>query len=160
MKKTHTYLARITWTGNQGTGTASYRGYSRAHRIEAPGKPAIEGSSDPSFRGDATRWNPEELLLASASACHKLWYLALCAQAGVVVVSYEDAAEGIMAEEASGTGQFTSMTLNPKIALAPGADALAAAQLHHKAHDMCFIARSVNFPIGINPSISFAQDMP
>ncbi len=160
MEKEHKYRALITWTGNQGSGTASYRGYSRAHRIEAPDKPTIAGSADPSFRGDGTKWNPEELLLASASACHKLWYLALCAQAGVVVVAYEDSAEGIMAEEASGAGQFTSMTLKPNVTLAAGSDAKAADRLHLEAHTMCFIARSVNFPIEIKPTISFARGLP
>ena len=152
MHKHHTYRARIAWTGNEGTGTSSYRGYSRAHEITAPGKPAIPGSSDPSFRGDATRWNPEELLLASASACHKLWYLGLCAQAGIVVMAYEDDAEGVMVEEANGAGQFVSMTLRPKVTLAAGADLHAAEHLHHRAHEMCFIARSLNFPITIEPT--------
>ncbi len=156
MEKKHTYRACVTWTGSQGTGTTSYRGYSRAHEITAPGKPVIAGSSDPSFRGDATRWNPEELLLASASACHKLWYLALCAQAGIVVVSYEDNAEGFMIEEANGAGQFKSITLKPKVTLAPGANAQAAEKLHHQAHEMCFIARSLNFPMEINPITGFS----
>ena len=151
MEKQHTYRARVTWTGNQGSGTANYRGYSRAHEISAPGKPAIAGSSDPASRGDAARWNPEELLLAAASACHKLWYLALCAQAGIVVISYEDDAEGFMAEEADGAGQFTSIVLQPKVTLAAGANVEAAEKLHHKAHEMCFIARSLNFPIEVRP---------
>ena len=156
MQKKHAYGVRVTWTGNQGTGTANHRGYSRAHEIVAPGKPTIAGSSDPSFRGDAARWNPEELLLASASACHKLWYLSLCAQAGIVVVSYEDDAEGFMIEEANGAGQFTSIVLKPKVTLAPGANIEVAEGLHHKAHEMCFIARSLNFPIEINPTIDLS----
>jgi organic hydroperoxide reductase OsmC/OhrA len=150
VQKKHTYHIRVAWTGNEGTGTSSHRGYSRAHEITAPDKPAIPGSSDPSFRGDATRWNPEELLLASASACHKLWYLGLCAQAGIVVVSYEDNAEGFMIEEADGAGQFVSIILKPNVTLAPGADLKAAEDLHHRAHEMCFIARSLNFPIEIS----------
>ena len=154
MGKQHTYRVRVTWTGNQGTGTASYRAYSRAHDIAAPGKPVIPGSSDPSFRGDAMRWNPEDLLVASASACHKLWYLALCAQAGIVVTAYEDDAEGFMTEEADGAGQFTSIVLKPKVTLAAGADLAAAENLHHKVHDMCFIARSLNFPIEVAPVTS------
>ena len=102
MEKRHTYRVRVTWTGNQGAGTVNHGGYSRAHEVAASNKPAIVGSSDPSFRGDATRWNPEELLLASTSACHKLWYLGLCAQAGIIVVAYEDNAEGFMIEEKNG----------------------------------------------------------
>jgi organic hydroperoxide reductase OsmC/OhrA len=156
VEKKHTYRVRVTWTGNQGTGTANHLGYSRAHEIAAPGKPVIVGSSDPGFRGDGARWNPEELLLASASACHKLWYLGLCAQAGIVVISYEDNADGFMIEEANGAGQFTSIVLKPIVTLAQGANAEAAEDLHHKAHEMCFIARSLNFPVEINPITKFS----
>jgi organic hydroperoxide reductase OsmC/OhrA len=145
--KTHRYTIKVTWTGNEGAGTGSYRGYSRAHRIESAGKTAIEGSADPSFRGDPTRWNPEELLLASISACHKLWYLGLCSQAGIRVEAYEDAAEAIMVEGDSGAGQFTSVLLRPRVTLAAGSDKTMAEALHARAHSMCFIARSVNFPV-------------
>ncbi|RMQ97772.1 Redox protein [Pseudomonas savastanoi pv. glycinea] len=152
--KAHHYEVRITWTGNEGTGTSSYRGYSRSHIIQANGKSSISGSSDPSFRGDPTRWNPEELLLASLSACHKLWYLGLCAGAGIVVLEYEDKAEGTMVEESDGAGQFTSVVLKPKVTLAPGSDIEGAHALHKTAHEKCFIARSVNFPVSHAPVIS------
>ncbi|UXZ97522.1 OsmC family protein [Pseudomonas phytophila] len=152
--KTHRYEVQITWTGNEGTGTSSYRGYSRSHVIQAEGKASIEGSSDPSFRGDPKRWNPEELLLASLSACHKLWYLGLCAGAGIVVLEYEDKAEGTMVEESDGAGQFTSVVLKPKVTLAPGSDIEGAHALHKTAHEKCFIARSVNFPVSHAPVIS------
>ena len=143
----HRYTVQVTWTGNEGTGTASYRGYSRAHRIDGAGKTTIEGSSDPHFRGDPTRWNPEELLLASLSACHKLWYLGLCAKAGITVEAYEDDAEGILVEEPGGAGQFSSVLLRPRVTLRAGSDKLRAEALHEQAHSMCFIARSVNFPV-------------
>jgi organic hydroperoxide reductase OsmC/OhrA len=143
----HTYIVHVTWTGNQGTGTSSARAYSRAHLIEAPGKPAIEGSSDPAFRGDPARWNPEELLLASLAACHKLWYLGLCAESGLIVTEYEDHAEAVMEEQPDGAGQFVSATLRPQVTLAPGSNTALANALHQKAHAMCFIARSVNFPV-------------
>ena len=150
--KQHHYRVRVTWTGNEGSGTASYRRYSRAHRIAARGKPPIEGSSDPSFRGDATCWNPEELLLGSLSACHKLWYLGLCAEAGIVVISYEDDAEGTMLEEPDGAGHFTSVLLRPRVTLVAGSDKTKAEALHETAHAMCFIARSVNFPVEHRPT--------
>lgn len=150
----HTYRVRVAWTGNRGTGTSSFRDYSRDHEIAADGKAPIAGSSDPSFRGDPARWNPEELLVASLSACHKLWYLGLCAQAGVVVTAYEDDAEGVMAEEPGGAGQFLSVTLHPRVTLAPGADIGLAKALHHEAHEKCFIARSVNFPVGCEPLVT------
>ncbi len=95
MHKTHAYQIRTTWTGNRGAGTSDYRGYERAHEFSAPGKPVIAGSSDPAFRGDATRYNPEELLVAALSACHMLWYLHLCAESGIVVTEYVDEARGI-----------------------------------------------------------------
>ena len=151
--KTHAYQVQVSWTGNQGTGTSSYRAYSRAHVINADGKPPIEGSSDPSFRGDSSRWNPEELLLASLSACHKLWYLGLCAEAGIVVLAYEDKAQGTMVEQSDGAGQFTSVVLKPRVTLAAGSDLAKAQALHHVAHEKCFIARSVNFPVSHEPDI-------
>ena len=149
----HRYAVRVVWTGDAGSGTSSPRAYSRAHEIEAAGKPAIPGSSDPAFRGDPARWNPEELLLASLSACHKLWYLGLCAAAGVVVVAYEDAAEGVMAEQPDGAGQFVRALLRPRVTIAAGSDAALALALHHEAHEMCFIARSVNFPVTAEPTV-------
>lgn len=156
--KSHHYEVRITWTGNEGTGTSSYRGYSRSHIIQANGKPSIAGSSDPSFRGDPTRWNPEELLLASLSACHKLWYLGLCAEAGIVVLEYEDNAQGTMIEESNGAGQFTSVVLTPKVTLASGSDVDKAHTLHQTSHEKCFIARSVNFPVSHEPVITVTTD--
>ncbi len=155
-ERQHHYRVRVTWTGNQGDGTASYRGYSRAHRIDGSGKPTIEGSSDPSFRGDPSRWNPEELLLAALSACHKLWYLGLCAEAGVSIVAYRDDAEGVMVEERDGGGQFASVTLRPLVTLAAGSDRAEAEALHARAQAMCFIARSVNFPVSHRPEIAVA----
>jgi organic hydroperoxide reductase OsmC/OhrA len=148
----HQYAIRLDWTGNEGTGTSSYRAYSRSHDLSAPGKPAIPGSSDPAFRGDPARWNPEELLVASLSACHQLWYLHLCAEAGIVVQAYSDDASGVMAEQPDGAGQFESVTLRPHARLARGADAQKASALHHEAAKMCFIARSVSFPVDHEPS--------
>jgi len=151
--KQHKYAVQVTWTGNRGTGTGSYRGYERTHEISAEGKPVIAASSDPAFRGDSTRWNPEELLVASVSACHKLWYLGLCAQAGVVVTAYTDAAEGSMVEEANGAGQFIGVTLRPHVTISATSDEVKAVELHRQAHAMCFIARSVNFPVTCSPTI-------
>ena len=105
----HTYSIRVDWTGNQDTGTSAYRAYSRAHEISAQGKTAIAGSSDPVFRGDAARWNPAELLIAALSACHQLWYLHLCADAGIVITAYSDDASGVEIEQADGAGQFESV---------------------------------------------------
>jgi organic hydroperoxide reductase OsmC/OhrA len=143
----HHYRTRVRWTGNRGTGTSAYRAYGRDHVIAAEGKPEIPGSSDPTFRGDPARWNPEDLLVASLSACPQLWYLHLCAEAGVCVVAYEDAAEGTMTEETDGGGRFTGGVLRPQVTVAPGADVELAQRLHVDAHRLCFIARSVNFEV-------------
>ncbi|HEX5344741.1 MAG TPA: OsmC family protein [Duganella sp.] len=143
----HNYKLTVEWTGNKGTGTSGYRDYDRSHTIRAADKPAIPGSSDPAFRGDASRWNPEELLVASASACHKLWYLHLCADAGIVVTAYVDHAEGTMNGD-----RFERIVLRPHVTIAAGDRALAL-QLHHKAHEECYIANSLNFPVDCEPSI-------
>ena len=150
--KQHNYAVKVTWTGNTGSGTNDYRSYERAHEISAPGKPTIAGSADPSFRGDSNSWNPEELLVASLSACHKLWFLGLCSQAGVVVTAYEDNAEGIMQEHKTGEGEFTSVELCPQVTISEDSDETKLSDLHHRAHEMCFIARSMNFPVTVAPT--------
>ena len=153
MGREHRYNVTVTWTGNTGTGTSGYRSYERRHEIAAEGKPAIGASSDPVFRGDRTRWNPEELLVAALSSCHQLSYLHLCADAGIVVVEYVDHAEGWMVETPDGSGQFTRVVLRPKVTISAG-DAAKAKELHHEAHAKCFIARSVNFPVECEPEIA------
>ena len=147
----HTYVVTVTWTGNRGAGTSGYRAYARAHDLSAPGKPTIPGSSDPAFQGDRTRYNPEELLVASISSCHMLWYLHLCSAEGILVQSYEDIAEGVMTERPDGGGAFVEILLAPEITLSPGANLDRARALHADAHRKCFIANSVNFPIRHEP---------
>jgi organic hydroperoxide reductase OsmC/OhrA len=157
MGKTHHYCVSVRWTGNTGSGTSGYRNYERRYEIVADGeKPAIPGSSDPTFRGDSKRWNPEELLVASLSACHELWYLHLCADAGIVVETYADQAEGAMEESADGSGRFQRVVLRPKVTVARGSDLAKARALHHTAHAKCFIANSVNFPVENEPEVSVA----
>ena len=147
----HTYEVTVTWTGNTGSGTSGYRAFERAHEVVVPGKPVLLGSSDPAFRGDATRYNPEELLVASLSTCHMLWYLHLCSAEGIVVTAYQDLAEGVMVERPDGGGHFAEVILQPEITLAPGSDATRARTLHADAHAKCFIANSVNFPVRHEP---------
>ncbi len=146
----HRYSVQVEWTGNLGEGTSHYRAYSRDHAIDAPGKAsAIAGSSDAAFRGDASRYNPEDLLVASLSACHMLWVLHLCADAGIVVTGYRDEPTGVMAEHPDGSGEFTSVTLRPAITLADPSRAPELAGIHHRVHELCCLARSVNFPITV-----------
>jgi organic hydroperoxide reductase OsmC/OhrA len=157
MAKTHDYGVVVKWTGNTGTGTSGYKNYERRYDIIGDGqKPVIPGSSDPAFRGDPSRWNPEELLVASLSACHKLWYLHLCAIAGIVVVAYVDHAEGFMEETPDGSGRFQRVILRPEVTVAPGTDIAKAGELHTEAHAKCFIANSVNFPVEHEPQIKTA----
>jgi organic hydroperoxide reductase OsmC/OhrA len=148
----HRYTVEVEWTGDTGNGTADYRSYSRDHDVRIPGKPTLLGSADPAFRGDAARWNPEDLLVASLSQCHMLWFLALAAQSGVVVTAYRDSAEGLMVTEADGAGSFTEVVLRPQVTVAEESMAAKAAALHQTAHAKCFIARSVNFPVRHEPT--------
>ena len=150
--RTHTYRVDVEWTGNDGQGAKTYTGYRRDHVIRAEGNPDIAGSSDPNFRGDPARWNPEELFVASLSACHKLWVLHLCSVAGCVVQEYVDRAEGVMEETGDGSGRFISVTLRPEITLSAG-DPSKLDAIHHEAHDKCFIANSVNFPVTVQGSV-------
>jgi organic hydroperoxide reductase OsmC/OhrA len=150
--KQHTYSIELEWTGNLGAGTRTYSGYSRNHLVSVPGKPAIPGSSDPAFRGDARRYNPEEMLVSALSSCHMLWYLHLCANAKIVVTAYADHATGTMAETADGGGHFTEVVLRPEVTVEAGADSGLAQRLHERAHHFCFIANSVNFPVRCEPA--------
>lgn len=153
----HSYEVGVQWTGNLGTGTHTYTGYERAHVIQAQGKPPLQGSSDPQFRGDSSRYNPEELLVASLASCHMLWYLHLCAEANIVVTGYSDCATGKMIVQKDGGGCFDEVTLYPQVTIEQNANAQLAKQLHNQAHQLCFIANSVNFPIRIQTTIIRAK---
>lgn len=151
--KQHTYEVQVNWTGNNGEGTKSYRAYRRDHTIVADGKPEIPGSSDPAFRGDRSRYNPEELLVAGLSACHMLWYLHLCSVNKVTVLEYRDAASGVMEEHDDGSGEFVRVSLRPTVTVRAVDDQARALTLHDAAHRLCFIAKSVKFPVDIIPEI-------
>ncbi|MSR32974.1 MAG: OsmC family peroxiredoxin [Gemmataceae bacterium] len=153
MQREHRYLVQVEWTGNLGQGTSGYHAYSRDHQISCKGKAIISGSSDPVFCGDPARYNPEDLLVSSLSACHMLWYLHLCAEAGVRVLAYQDQAEGVMKETAGESGKFQKVTLKPEVLLAHEMDSIKARELHERAHALCFIANSVNFPVECEPLI-------
>ena len=156
-RREHHYRVTNAWTGNLGAGTADYRSYSRNHEIVIPGKSEpLFGSSDPAFRGDPARYTPEELLLASLSACHMLSYLHLCADAGIVVTEYTDAASGTMSENDDSSGEFARVILRPHVIITDPARIADAIALHHRAHRLCFIARSVNFPVENEPLVGVA----
>lgn len=150
MQGQHHYQATIKWTGNKGTGTDNYRNYERSHSIDIDNKATVLGSSDPAFRGDKSKHNPEDLLVSSLSACHMLVYLHLCAEAKVIVTGYVDNATGIMVETSNGGGHFTEVTLNPTVTVTEESMIKKANELHKKANELCFIANSVNFPVKHN----------
>lgn len=143
----HHYALTTTWTGNRGTGTSGYRDYTRDVTIGIQGKPDLLASADKPFRGDPGRWNPEDLLLAALSECHLLSYLHACVTAGVVVTDYRDDATGVMREDGRGGGAFAEVTLRPRVQVADESMLDAARSAHHTAHEWCFIANSVNFPV-------------
>jgi organic hydroperoxide reductase OsmC/OhrA len=153
MKKEHHYQTTTRWTGNKGNGTQDYKSYERSHIISVDGKVDIAGSSDPAFRGDKTKHNPEDLLVSALSSCHMLWYLHFCSVDGVVVTSYIDNAIGTMIEHADGSGEFTNVTLHPEVKVKDQSMMAKANELHENAHHACFIARSVNFEVRHEPVI-------
>lgn len=157
MERKHEYKSTLIWTGNRGSGTMDYRAYDRYFTIKIDGKEDIKGSSDPLFRGDKSLHSPEDMLLASVSSCHMLWYLHLCADNGIVVLEYIDEALGIMQEEKDGSGKFTQIVLRPNVVIAQGGDVDKAIQLHHESGKMCFIANSLKFPIVYEPKISISD---
>ena len=150
MDADHRFVASLEWTGNRGPGTSGYRTYGRDHVLRVDGKPALEGSAARVFHGDVDRWNPEESLIASLSACHMLSFLYAATAVGVVVTSYTDEATGVLATESDGAGRFREVVLHPRVGYRePPSDEDA---LHAEAHRLCFIANSVNFPVRIEPA--------
>ncbi len=143
----HSYEVELRWVGNRGTGSSSYTAYSRNFEVWSAQKPVLPGSSDPAFRGDPQRYNPEEMLVAALSSCHMLWYLHLCAEAGIAVTAYEDRPNGIMVVVAGGGGHFESVVLRPKVVISPASDKRKAIEIHEEAHRKCFLANSMNFPV-------------
>lgn len=152
MRAEHTYHLTVEWTGDRGAGTKSYAGYGRDHLVHAEGRPKIRGSADPGFRGEDSRWNPEQLFVASLSQCHMLWFLHLCAQNDVVVLEYVDRPVGTMVTGADGSGEFTDVLLRPRVVVGAADQIERAQSLHAEANRLCFIARSVRCPVRHEPT--------
>ena len=152
MSAQHHYELGLRWTGNLGDGTTGFRAFTRDHDVSAAGLPTLLGSSDPAFRGDPSRWNPEQFLVASLAQCHLLTYLWLAVQEGIVVTAYEDAPTGTMLTEPDGSGRFAEVTLRPAVTITEPADVERAQALHGRVGDYCFIARSINFPLHHEPT--------
>lgn len=154
--KEHEYVARLTWDGNLGDGTASYERYGRQYVVQINGKADLRGSADPQFRGDAALHNPEDLFLAAISTCHMLSYLALCARQGVNVVAYEDEARGTLRFDGTGGGRFVEVTLHPRVTISADSDLALARALHGEAHETCYVASSCSVPIHHRPVVATA----
>jgi len=153
MAKQHNYSVAIKWTGNRGQGTTGYKDYDRSHTISVVGKDDISASSDTPFMGDKTKYNPEDMLVASLSSCHMLWYLHLCADAGIIVTDYTDNATAVMIQTSTGGGHFSEVTLHPVVTITDASKTEKANSLHEQAHEKCFIANSVNFPVKHESSV-------
>lgn len=151
MKKEHNYKTTVKWAGNKGKGTSNYKEFERCHIVSIEGKPNILCSSDPAFRGDRTKYNPEELLLSSLSSCHMLWYLHLCSESNIIITKYSDEATGVMTETYNGSGYFSEVNLNPITTVSESSMIKKAIELHKKANELCFIANSVNFKVNHSP---------
>lgn len=152
MPMQHAYAVDVEWTGAGDEGTATYRSYTRDHVVRIPGLPDILGSADKTFRGDAGRHNPEQLLLTALAQCHMLSYLHQAASRGIVVTAYRDAATATM--ETAGTGgRFTEAVLRPVVTITDASQAADALDAHAQAAADCFIASSVSFPVLHAPTI-------
>lgn len=158
MSNQHYYSLTLKWTGNKGQGTSAYTAYERSHIVTIQNKPDLLCSSDADFRGDKSRHNPEELLVASLSSCHMLWYLHLCSEAGIVVTEYTDNAKGTMIVTDDGGGRFSEVTLYPEVTITDRSMEEKANELHKRANQLCFIANSCNFPIHHKPIFKIKSD--
>ncbi len=150
MSDVHTYRTLLSWSGSTGAG---YEAYDRTHRVELPpGAPALTLSADPAFRGSCELTNPEQLLLAAASSCQMLSFLAIAARSNIDVVSYSDEADAIMPEDDKPV-RITRITLRPRIVVAAGSDLERARRIVGKAHHECFIANSLTSEITIDATV-------
>ncbi|HET6868501.1 MAG TPA: OsmC family protein [Solirubrobacteraceae bacterium] len=154
MAHVHTYRSRLDWTGSTGAG---YEAYDRTHRVSCP--PAgmeLPMSSDPAFGGSPDLLNPEQLLVAAASSCQMLWFLAYAARARIDVVSYVDEAEAVMPEDDKPM-RITEIVLRPHIVIAGEADEARVRDFVERSHEHCYIANSLRSDITIEPQIEFVS---
>jgi organic hydroperoxide reductase OsmC/OhrA len=151
MEHEHHYKLTAVWNGNTGDGTRTVRSYERSHTVTIAGKPELHLTTDNAAVGDPSKLNPEDLLVTAIASCHMLSYLYVCALEGIVVTDYVDHATGIVVEKEAGGGRFKEVTLNPTSKVADASMIERAITLHHQAHEVCYIASSVNFEVKCNP---------
>ncbi|MEP5341894.1 MAG: OsmC family protein [Algibacter sp.] len=148
MSYNHIFKAKVNWELSKGETTESPKTFSRNHIVEIDNKKNdLKVSAAKMFRGDASLYNPEDLLLSALASCHMMSYLYVCSQNNIKVLSYTDNAEAVLEVESSGSGHFTKVILNPVVTIKDETKKELALSLHEKANSLCFIANSCNFPI-------------
>jgi organic hydroperoxide reductase OsmC/OhrA len=154
MSESHVFEATVRWPADPAQALPPDPAFSRNSVLACPGHPPVAGSSPTVFGGDATRYNPEELVTMALAQCHMLTYLALAAKRRVAVLAYEDRATAVLGKDpAAGRMKILSAQLRPRVTVARGTDLAAAHAMHEKAHEHCFVANSVNFPVHNAPEI-------
>ena len=133
----------------------TYNSYNRAHEVRfKDGAIVLPASSAPEFKGDADKVDPEEAFVGSLSSCHMLTFLAICARKRLVVDAYDDAAVGVLEKGPNGKFWMARVTLKPRVRFAPGTivDKATLDDIHHHAHEECFIALSVKTEVAVEPA--------
>ena len=154
MSENHTFEATLTWPADPAQALPPDPAFSRNAVLGSPGHPDFPGSSPTIFGGEASRYNPEELVTIALAHCHMLTYLALAAKKRVAVLAYEDRATAVLGKDpASGKMKLISAQLRPKVTVAKGTNLEDARAMHAKAHEYCFVSNSVNFPVANAPKI-------
>ncbi|ADG98726.1 OsmC family protein [Segniliparus rotundus DSM 44985] len=147
---THEFQTRLEWSGST---AGDYREYSRSHTAaNPPARAELRLSSAPEYVGDAGLLNPEQLLVTAASSCHMLSFLALANRKKIDVRAYQDDALGEMPSDEKPV-RISRITLRPVITVAPGSDHALVVELAHRAHDVCFIANSLNSEVRVEPKV-------
>ncbi len=140
---------RITLNWEKGDAPFTYDAYPRNHSIGFKnGQETVIASSSPIYKGDATKADPEDMLVAALSSCHMLSFLAIACKKKLTVTSYEDDAVGFL-EDAAGKLWISRVILQPKVAI--DTDAATLEHIHHLAHEACFIANSVKTEVTVEP---------
>lgn len=148
----HRYATRVAWRGSTAAG---YEDYSRDHTMEAA-EESLRMSSDPHFQGNGALLNPELLVVAAASSCQLLEFLALAAKARVDVLEYDDEAEGTM-DESDEPARIQRILLRPRIRVAAGPSRQKVERLVRLAHDHCYVANSLRSDIVVEAEIDVAE---
>lgn len=147
----HRFEATASWSRGDSPATTALRRFSRASTLSTPSAPALEVSAARTFFGDRDRWNPETLLLGALAECHLLSFLRQAGLSGLDVADAQVHAEGTLRVHADGSGEFVAARLVPHVRWAGAVSSEREDELHAAAHEQCFIARSIAFPVTVMP---------